>query len=119
MAALDADQTGDPTTLVQAHDVAARIGHREVVRVAAADLFDEVDLFDGHLYCGRPLGVGRYPYGPELCSDVAGPQTREVGHQRRTFCHGQSRCRAAEVDVRQASAEARADLPRQIVVTVD
>src|SRR5450631_4410337 len=119
MAALDADQAGDPTTLVHAHDVGARIGHDEVVRVVAADLFDQVDLLDGHLHRGRPLGVGRYPYRPELCAEVAGTQTRDVGHQRRiALCHGQSRGGAAEIDVRQAPAEPCADLPRQIVVTV-
>ena len=89
MAALDADQAGDATTLVHAHDVGGRIGHGEVVRVAAADLLDEVNLLDGHLHCGRPLGVGRYPYRPELCPDVASAQTRDVGHQRRVaLCHG-------------------------------
>src|SRR5580692_5253980 len=98
MAALDADQAGDPTTLVHAHDVAARIGHREVVWVAAADLFDQVDLLDGHLHCGRSLGVGRYPYRPELCADVAGTQTRDVSHQRRiTLRRGQPRGGVAEV----------------------
>src|ERR1700722_7698750 len=109
MAALDADQAGDPATLVNTHDVGSHIGHGEVARVATADLFDQVDLLDGHLHRGRTLGVRRYPYRPELRTDVPGVEARDVSHQRPiALRHGQSRGRLTEIDVRQASAKARA-----------
>jgi uncharacterized protein YjiS (DUF1127 family) len=101
-------------------DVRLRVRHGQVVRIARAHLLHQIDLLDGHLHGRRPLDFHRNEHRPELRADVPCAQPRNVRHQRRAArWRRQRRRRLAEVDLRQITAEALADLPRQVVVSVD
>jgi hypothetical protein len=120
VAAFDADQRGDPAFTLGAADIGNRIRHREVARPARGDRLDEIDLFDRRLHGGRSRRRDRDPHRPELRADMPGAQARYVGHHRglagrRRELGGVG----SEIDLREVTAEALADRPRQIVVPVD
>ncbi len=120
VAALDADQRGHAAGLVDALDVGGGVGHFQVGGPALGHGLDQVDLLDGHLHGGRSGDAGRDPHRPELPPDLAGAQTRNVGHQRDLVAgQGQVGGVGLQVDAIQLAAETVADLPGQVVVAVD
>src|SRR5207302_385533 len=118
--ALDADQRADAVRLVHADDVRRRVCHGQVRRIARAQRLDQIDLLERRLHRLRALHVYRDPHRPELRPDAADAQAGNVGHEWHAIGRGRQRGGGGgQIDLRQITPEARADLPGQIVVAVD
>jgi hypothetical protein len=108
--ALRAEQRRDPALAARLLDVVGGAGQHQVARVPGDHAVNQVDLFerggDG-LVAGH---VARDEHRPELGTDAAGAQARQVGVEPVR--------RKITVDVRRIGPRAAPPLPRQVVVPV-
>jgi hypothetical protein len=111
VAALGAEQRGDPAAGEGGQHVVGAECELQVVRVAADHPVDEVDLLQRGGHRGVTLQRAGDVDRPELAADPAAPQPRQVGVRRR---HG-----TRQVHPVQVGSEPGAQRPRQVVVAVD
>lgn len=118
MPALDANQGGDPTSLVCADDLPGTGDEGEVLRVEVDEAFDDVYLLEGELDGVEVLRGAGHVGGPELRAQQAGAQARDV-------CLGPGALRPrlgaeerAHVQTDQAVLDEFAEVPGKIIVCV-
>lgn len=120
MSALHANETGDLASPVRLLDSRSSRDQRHVMRIELNKSTNQVDLLQRQLHCIQMLGWAGGIGGPELGGDHAllqaaqvcvTPGTRRPGSQFPQI--------AAKVEVLQLVLQKLANIPRQIVVSVD
>ncbi len=119
-AALDADERSDPALPVDPAHIRRRVRHLEVGGIARGDALHQVDLLKGDLDGFVTLDLHGDPDRPELAAHQPLAQAGNIGHQRPGIRRvRQSGGIRAQINGRERPLEAVANLPRQVIVTVD